>query len=74
MIKRCFKEDIERKKITVPIVWGKKAKLQKLNKYLEVQLCENVKYMIQPPEKSECQNSKKNVKRILKNLESNQAV
>ena len=53
MIRRCFKDEIERKKITIAIVREKKAKYQQFNKYLDLQLREKVRYIIQPSEKSE---------------------
>ena len=53
VIRRCFKDEIERKKITIAIVREKKAKYQQFNKYSDLQLRDKVKYMIQPSEKSE---------------------
>ena len=51
--RRCFKDEIERKKITIAIVREKKAKYQQFNKYSDLQVRDKVKYMIQPSEKSE---------------------
>ena len=53
MIKRCFKDDIERKKITIAAVREKKAKFEQLNKYSDVQLRDKVRYLIRQSRKSE---------------------
>ena len=53
VIRRCFKDEIERKKITIAIVREKKAKYQQFNKCSDLQLRDKVRYMIQPSEKSE---------------------
>ena len=53
VIKRCFKDDIERKKITIAAVREKKAKFEQLNKYSDVQLRDKVRYLIRQSRKSE---------------------
>ena len=53
MIRRCFKDEIERKKITIRVVREKKAKYQQFDNYSDLQLHDKVGYMIQPSEKSE---------------------
>ena len=53
MIRRCFKGNIERKKITLAIVWEQKAKFQQFSKSSDLQLCDKVRYIIQPSVKSE---------------------
>ena len=53
MIKRCFKDDIERKKITIAVVREKKAKFEQLNKYSDVELRDKDRCMIQKSEKTE---------------------
>ena len=53
MIKRCFKDDIERKKITIAVVREKKAKFEQLNKYSDVELRDKDRRMIQKSEKTE---------------------
>ena len=53
VVRRCFKDDIERKKTTIAIVREKNAKFQQFKKYSDAQLRDKVRYMIQPSEKSE---------------------
>ena len=50
VVRRYFKDDIERKKITIAIVREKNAKFQQ---YSNAQLRDKVRYMIQRSEKSE---------------------
>ena len=53
VVRRCFKDDIERKKTTIAIVREKNAKFQQFKKYSDAQLRDKVRYMIQQSEKSE---------------------
>ena len=55
MVRRCFKVDIERKKITIGIVREMNAKFRRtqFNKYSDAQLSDKVRYIIQPSEKSQ---------------------
>ena len=53
VVRRCFKDDIERKKITIAIVREKNSKFQQFKKYSDAQLRDKVRYMIQRSEKSE---------------------
>ena len=51
VVRRCFKDDTERKKITIAIVREKNSKFQQFKKYSDAQLCDKVRYMIQRSEK-----------------------
>ena len=53
VIRRCFKDEIERKKITIAVAREKKAKYQQFSKYSDLQLRDKVRYMIQPFDESE---------------------
>ena len=53
MIRKCFKGEIERKKITIAVVREKKAKYQQFNKCSDLLLRDKVRYIIQSSEKSE---------------------
>ena len=53
VVRRCLKDDIERKKITIAIVREKNTKFQQFEKYSDAQLRDKIRYMIQPSEKSE---------------------